>query len=131
MKLLVPAALMTIASGVLYSAPVSVTCGAPMSSSVTSDGTLAADCTSFTNGYSYSGGTAVATANVSLQLADNAAGYNYLFTDQSAYTQQAHRQAIDALSAPGAEASISVSYSRTLSTGGTVRSGYLQIDGYG
>src|SRR4051812_2034017 len=131
MKLLVPAALMTIASGVLYSAPVSVTCGAPLSSSVTSSATLAADCTSFTNGYSYSAGGAAATANVALQLAANGADYSSLSTYQYGYAQQAPRQSANDLFGPAAQSSIAVSYASTLSTSGPVRSGYLQIEGYG
>jgi len=122
---------MTIASGVLFSAPVSVTCGAPLSSSVTSSATLAAGCTSLTNGYSYSAGGAAAMANVALQLAANGADYSSLSTYQCAYAQQAPRQSADDLFGPAAQTSIAVAYTSTLSTGGPVRSGYLQIEGYG
>ncbi|MFL6414104.1 MAG: hypothetical protein ACJ74Y_00320, partial [Bryobacteraceae bacterium] len=71
MKLLLPAAFLTVASAVLFGAPVSVTCGAPSISSVTSSSQLNANCTSFTNGSSYTGGGATATANVALELAAN------------------------------------------------------------
>src|SRR5712671_6756557 len=131
MKTLLSATLLTIASAVLYAAPVSVTCGAPLSSSITSDSASAASCTSFTNGYSYSGGGASATANVALQLAANGSDFSSLTTYQYAYAQQAPRQSTNSLFGPAAETSITVSYSSTLSTEGPVRSGYLQIEGYG
>src|SRR5436305_1229707 len=131
MKLFLPAALLTIASAALYSAPVSVTCGAPLLSSITSDSSLAASCTSFTNGYSYSGGGASAAANVALQLAANGSEFSSLSTYQYAFAQQAPRQSTNSLFGPTAESSIAVNYSSTLTTGGPVRSGYLQIEGYG
>src|SRR4051794_16008711 len=131
MKLLLSAALMTLASAVLYASPVSVTCGAPLRSSITSDSGSAASCTSFTNGYSYSDGGASATANVALQLGANGSDFSSLSTYQYAYAQQAPRQSTNSLFGPAAESSIAISYSSTLSTGGPVRSGYLQIEGYG
>jgi hypothetical protein len=131
MRLLVHAVLTLVASAALHSAPITVTCAAPLSSNVTSGSTSAASCTSLTNGYSYSGGGANATANVALQLAANGAEFSSLSTYQYAYAQQAPRQSPDALFGPAAESSIAVSYSSTLSTGGRLRSGYLQIQAYG
>ena len=131
MKSLLPAAFLSLASALLYSAPVSVTCGAPLTSSVTSESSLSAACTSLSNGSSYSGGGATASASVVLQLAANGAGFNSLLTSQSAYAQQAPRQSQDDLFGPGAETSIALTYTATLSTGGSVRSGFLQIEGFG
>jgi len=131
MKLLVPAVLTLIASAVLHSAPITVTCAAPLSSSVTSGSTSAASCTSFTNGHSYSGGGASATANVALQLAANRADFSSLSTYQYAYARQAPQQSADDLFGPAAASSIEVGYSSRLSTGGPVRSGFLQIEAYG
>jgi hypothetical protein len=130
MKTLLSVAFLTIASAVLYGSPVSVTCGAPLSSAITSGSSLSASCTSLTNGYSYSGGGASATANVALQLAANGANFSSLTTYQSAYAQQAPRSA-NSLFGPAADSSIAVSYTNTLTTSGSVRSGYLQIQGYG
>lgn len=131
MKLVLPAALLTIGSAVLCGAPVSVTCGAPLTSSITSNSDLSAACTSLSNGYSYGGGGANANASVTLQIAANAANFSSLSTYQSTYAQQAPRQSQDDLFGPAAQTSIAVSYNATLSTGGTVRSGFLQIEGYG
>ena len=131
MRPFLPAALLSIASAVLYGAPVSVRCGAPLTSSITSDSVSAASCSSFTNGYSYSGGGASATANVALQLAANGPDFSSLTTYQYAYAQQAPRQSTNSFFGAAAQTSIAVSYSSTLSTGGPVRSGYLQIEGYG
>jgi hypothetical protein len=131
MRLLVPAVLTMVASAVLHSAPVTVTCAAPLSSSVTSGSISAASCTSLTNGYSYSGGGASATANVALQLAVNGADFSSLSTDQYAYARQAPRQSADDLFGPAAASSILIGYSSTLSTGGPVRLGFLQIEAYG
>ncbi len=130
MKLLLPATFLMIGSALLYSAPVSVTCGAPLTSSVTSDSSLSATCTSFTNGHSYSGGGATASASVVLQLAANAANFSSLVTSQSANAQQAPRQSQDLFGA-AAQTSIAINYSTTLVTGGPVRSGFLQIEAYG
>src|SRR5881227_4052163 len=102
MKSLLALALLTIPSAAAYGTPVSVTCGAPLSSAVTSDSALSASCTSFTNGYSYSGGGASATANVALQLAANDADFSSLTTYQSAYAQQAPRSA-NSLFGPSAD----------------------------
>src|SRR3954453_15340076 len=130
MKPLLPVAFLTIASAAVYGAPVSVTCDAPLRSAVTSGSALSATCTNLSNGYSYSGGGASATANVALQLAANGTDFSSLTTYQSAYAQQAPRSA-NSLFGPAADSSIAVSYNSTLVTGGPVRSGYLQIEGYG
>src|SRR5438309_623072 len=108
MKLSLPAAFLAIGSALLYSAPVSVTCGAPLSSSITSESSLSAACTSLSNGYSYSGGGANASASVVLQLAANAADFSSLLTSQYTYAQQAPRQSQGDLFGPGAETSIAV-----------------------
>ena len=131
MRLLVPAVLTMIGSALLHSAPITVTCAAPLTSSVTSGATSAASCTSLTNGYSYSGGGANATANVAVQIAANGANFSSLSTNQYAYAQQAPQQSVNDLFGPAAQRSIGVVYSSTLSTGGPVRSGYLQIEAYG
>lgn len=131
MRLFFPAVLTMIASAVLHSAPVTVTCAAPLSSSVTSGSTTAASCTSFTNGYSYSGGGAGATANVALQLATDGADFSSLSTYQYAYARQAPKQSADDVFGPAAASSIAIGYSSTLTTGGPVRSGFLQIEAYG
>lgn len=131
MRLLIAAAFTTIASAVVYGAPISVTCVAPLSSNITSNSASAASCTSLTNGYSYAGGGANATANVLLQLAGNGADFSSLSTYQTAYAQQAPRQSPSDLFGPAAGSSVAISYSSTLSTGGPVRSGYLQIEAYG
>src|SRR5690242_16553380 len=126
MKSLLPMAFLTLGSAALYSAPVTVTCAAPMGSPVASASDTAASCTSLTNGYSYAGGGANASANVAFQLAANGADFNSLSTYQSAYAQQAPRQP-NSLFGPAADSSVAVSFSSTLTTNGAVRSGYLQI----
>lgn len=130
MKSILPVALLTIASAAVHGAPVSVTCGAPLRSAISSSSQWSASCTSLTNGYSYSGGGASATANVGLQLAANGADFSSLTTYQYAYAQQAPRSA-NSLFGPAADSSVAVTYNSTLVTGGSVRSGYLQIQGYG
>jgi hypothetical protein len=130
MNSLLPIAILTLGSAVSYGMPISVTCAAPTRSAVTSDSSTSASCTSLTNGSSYSGGGASATANVALQLAANGADFSSLTTYQSAYAQQAPRQA-NSLFGAAAQSSVAVSYSSTLTTSGSVRSGYLQIQGYG
>jgi hypothetical protein len=130
MKSLLPVAFLTIAAAVAYGAPVSVACGAPLRSAVTVNSASSATCTTLTNGYSYSGGGASATANVALQLAANGTDFSSLTTYQYAYAQQAPRSG-NSLFGPAANSSIAVSYSSTLVTGGSVRSGFLQLQGYG
>ncbi len=131
MKSFLSAAFLTVGSAVLYSAPVTVTCSAPLSSSVTSTSNLNASCTSLTNGYSNLGGAARATANVTLQIAANGANFSSLSTYQSAYAQQAPPQSRNDLFGPGAQTSIVINYSSTLFTTGSTRAGYLQIQAYG
>lgn len=131
MKSLLAATFLIIGSSVLYSAPVSVTCGAPLSSGVTSGSALAASCTSFTNGASYSGGGASASANVVLELAANGADFSSLSTYQNAYAQQAPRPSTDVLFGAAAQTTTAVNYTSTLITSGPARSGYLQIEAYG
>lgn len=130
MKKLLTVALFVAAAALSFGAPITVSCSAPLSTGVTSSGASAASCTSYANGYSYSGGGANATANVALQLAANGSDFSSLSTYQSVYARQAPRQTNSLFGAPAAS-SISVAYSSTLSTDGPVRAGYLQIQGYG
>ncbi|MFL6450787.1 MAG: PEP-CTERM sorting domain-containing protein [Bryobacteraceae bacterium] len=64
-------------------------------------------------------------------LAASGSDFGSLSTYHYAYAQQAPRQSPDNLLTPAAQTSIAVSYTKALSTGGPVRSGYLQIEGYG
>lgn len=131
MRLLLPAVLTMVASAVLQSAPVTVTCAAPLSSTVTSGSNLNASCTSLTNGYSDFGGAATAAASVALQIAGNGADFSSLSTYQSAFAQEAPPQSRGDLFGPAAQSSARINYSTTLYTGGSNRSGYLQVQAYG
>jgi hypothetical protein len=120
-----------VGSAVLQSAPVTVTCAAPLISSVTSGSNLDASCASLTNGYSDVAGAARATANVALQIAANGADFSSLSTYQSAFARQAPPQSSDDLFGPAAQSSVAINYTSTLYTGGSNRSGYLKVQAYG
>ena len=110
---------------------VSVTCMPPLSAAVSSSVTAtSATCNSFGNGVSSAGG-ASASGQVNLLLAANAADFSSLSTYQYANAQQAVPQGPGGAVGAGATSSVTIAYSQTLVTAGTMRSGYVQLEAYG
>lgn len=109
---------------------VTVNCGSPsgLPVSVTSTAT-STSCSSFDGGTNYSSGNhlggSAASGSVVLTLADNPAEYSLLTTSQNAVAVQASPPELTL--GRGTAATIVISYSSTITTGGLERQGYLQI----
>ena len=109
---------------------VTVDCGSPSGLPVSTASTATStSCSSFEGGTNYSSGNHVggsaASGAVVLTLADNPAEYSVLTTSQNALTVQA--SPLDLSLGRGTAATIVISYSSDIATGGPERQGYLQI----